>query len=734
MHRGKLAVTIIVAFLLASSLSYASGRARATFDDITLIPSRYTDTNIYVPGESVDIIVWGTPKDVFDVIVTHDKTGSVLRDFQDVSVGDGGSVKVTYSIQEKSPDGNYTVNVYDSYGTLHMGSAVFKVQGYRFILETDRTAYLGGDFVNIFWTANNIKDESLALDGFGRIVVMNSAGQMLDTHTFAKAAGSWSYQLRQLANDSLNYSVVGWFNDTAAEPERTQSDSRAFNVSLLGAIITLGAEVYAPGGLVVASVKTIATENRDNSSLSDPPEPACAIEMQVSQKIEGQFVAIPEYERSMTSDVHGYANSVFQLSPTLADGTEFKMYVKATKGLFSVTSEETFKVSTSAGLSIVITLDKTQYTSGDTVRIGTTVSTIGSPGSTIYTYVYEVRDNGADGSLFARATASSAGFNYSIRNDFEGALWISVTADDGKGNKATVYKMLEVKYAVVLVNAGLDRYVPGDSIRVSYSLVSMIMRYPSIYYEVIDADGASVSEGNTTGGAFTFTVPNAPSESYTFRVLASEGGRLVFGEDTVEQMAGYVILMNFNRGVYAPGETIAVKYRIVSLGSTPMSATFSITYGLTNGPTQSTQTNASEGTLLYIVPLTVDEGDQVFWMYVNGGGTTSEVITVKENSNPLWYTRIMDLPLVEILLFMLVVACLILVARNSRRMRRAEAEEPEEPGPARTSSPRAKKQTSSAPAYSVQCDSCATPIEISTTKRPIEVMCPACGETQIVSK
>jgi predicted RNA-binding Zn-ribbon protein involved in translation (DUF1610 family) len=261
-----------------------------------------------------------------------------------------------------------------------------------------------------------------------------------------------------------------------------------------------------------------------------------------------------------------------------------------------------------------------------------------------------------------------------------------------------------------------------------------MMGSPSIYYVVLDADGASVSEGNATGGSFAFTVPNAPSESYTFRVMASEAGRLVHGEDSVEQMAGYVILMSFNRDVYAPGETIAVKYHIVSLGSTPMPATFLITYGLTNGPTKSTQTNASEGTLLYRVPDTIDEGDQVFWIYANGGGTSNEIITVKDNPNPLWYTRIMDLPLVEILLFMLVLLCFVLIARNSRRVRHAEISEPDEPSPAKQSQPRPRRQSSSTPAYSVACNSCSAAIEISTSKRPIEVMCPACGETQIVLK
>jgi len=32
----------------------------------------------------------------------------------------------------------------------------------------------------------------------------------------------------------------------------------------------------------------------------------------------------------------------------------------------------------------------------------------------------------------------------------------------------------------------------------------------------------------------------------------------------------------------------------------------------------------------------------------------------------------------------------------------------------------------------VTCKACGAPIEITTSKRPIEVMCPSCGETQMV--
>jgi len=34
---------------------------------------------------------------------------------------------------------------------------------------------------------------------------------------------------------------------------------------------------------------------------------------------------------------------------------------------------------------------------------------------------------------------------------------------------------------------------------------------------------------------------------------------------------------------------------------------------------------------------------------------------------------------------------------------------------------------------SINCRRCGKPVDLSTSRRPIEVMCPSCGETQVVT-
>jgi predicted RNA-binding Zn-ribbon protein involved in translation (DUF1610 family) len=43
------------------------------------------------------------------------------------------------------------------------------------------------------------------------------------------------------------------------------------------------------------------------------------------------------------------------------------------------------------------------------------------------------------------------------------------------------------------------------------------------------------------------------------------------------------------------------------------------------------------------------------------------------------------------------------------------------------------KQEQYTPKSTVKCPACGSPIEVATSKRPIEVMCPKCGTSQIIN-
>jgi len=47
--------------------------------------------------------------------------------------------------------------------------------------------------------------------------------------------------------------------------------------------------------------------------------------------------------------------------------------------------------------------------------------------------------------------------------------------------------------------------------------------------------------------------------------------------------------------------------------------------------------------------------------------------------------------------------------------------------------PEGPTHASAATPMSVNCRRCGKPIDLTTSRRPIEVMCPSCGETQVVT-
>ncbi|MFQ5910128.1 MAG: hypothetical protein ACE5IJ_05325 [Thermoplasmata archaeon] len=83
------------------------------------------------------------------------------------------------------------------------------------------------------------------------------------------------------------------------------------------------------------------------------------------------------------------------------------------------------------------------------------------------------------------------------------------------------------------------------------------------------------------------------------------------------------------------------------------------------------------------------------------------------------------------LLLILVIILFILVLRPRRPAKAAvPSEAPAEPAPAEA--PAELAPAEEAGPMLINCKACGAPIELTTSKRPLEVMCPSCGETEMV--
>lgn len=696
---------------------------RGAWDYIELVPSQYTESNeVYVPGENLDIVLHASTGELYDVFVVIVEENPIALNVQ---IAESDTVKVTYNIDETTPDGNYTVRVKLPNGGPVMGEETFSVQGYAFFIETDREAYLGGDEVKIFWAANNLKDRTLPPPGYGTLRIWNDT-LLLYQESFNNSAGSISYVLPAFLDPDANYWVDGWFNDSYPSPGRKQYSRADFKVKYLGVIVDLDRNQYTVGSLLKIFVKTVVTDNQGNPSMQDTAEPGCTVSISI-KNVNNQLTPIYQVTGLLT-DSHGLVEHIILLTQdSYSDGSEYIVDVVGDKGVRRIIETTNFEVASSSSLTVVLDFNRAQYSSGETMLVNASASAIGESSQLSFTYIIEIRDSNLNGTLFLRRTQSSGEFTFDIPSNFEGWLWLRVTADDGRGNSAFLEETIEVAYAIVLVNVNNENYLPEQEVSVSYEVISSMMSNPSTFYVITDNEGHVVKEGIAESGGFTFTVPAFPSKKYIFTVFASKDGRIVQGYDTAELFSGYVLLIDFNKNSYAPGDTMAIDYEIVVLGGTNLPATFTISYGLANGPQASLQSSSPTGRLLYTIPVDINEGSQLFWADCDFGANANQVVTVERGANPLWYLRIGDIPIFDIFLLLLVILCLVMTLRYRRRLLKVRhaGEEKEEVK---------KKPAQESSSIQVQCVECGKSIEVLTSRRPIEVMCPHCGEIQQLEK
>jgi predicted RNA-binding Zn-ribbon protein involved in translation (DUF1610 family) len=135
------------------------------------------------------------------------------------------------------------------------------------------------------------------------------------------------------------------------------------------------------------------------------------------------------------------------------------------------------------------------------------------------------------------------------------------------------------------------------------------------------------------------------------------------------------------------------------------------------------------GELSITLPKDAESG--VHWLSVQIDGVDHwQSITVDATGNSIWNSNVggmMSLADLILAILMIVVILMLLVMMMKRGGGAAVA--PVEPKPA---APKTKEETYQ-PKSSVKCPSCGAMVEVATSKRPIEVMCPKCGTSQMVN-
>ncbi len=704
-----------------------TARAAFTGTGVTLAPGKYTGTTIYVPGETMEITMTATPGDIMNIVI-QDAAATYTATISNLTMPTSGQRVVPWTVATTWPDGGYQVRVTDS-TSAQLRIRFFSIETYSVSLWTDRNAYLPGDTVTAYWAVTYVQNGTPAPNGAGVIEAYDSANVNMLTvpqFNFTASQGFMTFVIPSSeATGQLGF-VNLWFNDTAGL--RQYTDSSAFNINGLGIVIFLSAGTYTPGGVVSVDIYTRVSPNPANPHTYDPAAPGIPVSVNVTDLSTGNVVAAYSMT-GLVTDATGYLNYVFQLQTTPTSGSYEVDATATAHGTLSATTSATFDVAATASLSVQISLDKLQYVSGDTMKATAQVFATGSP---TVSYAWEIRDD-ATGNILVYAPGSASTYTYAIPTSYEGRLDVYVVVNDGNGTTASASAFANVAFGYLALSLDKSQFNPGDSVTATFSLQSNVITNPTFFWQVQDASGTTAAAGSTTGSTATFATPNPASRYYTFVVTASQNGRTVVADQTAYQASGYFLTATPDRSSYNPGDTITITYTITARGTSALPSIYHLSVGFLGMPFQSVDKTSATGTLTYQIPAGAPTGDELLEVYDTSTGAYTYIVVHVGAVNPL-LTDVAGVPLFDILIFLLFVVLLLAVILLWRRtgMGRtppsAETGKPSTPPPPPPSGP---SQQTAGP-MSVACKHCGASIEITTSKRPIEVMCPSCGETQVV--
>src|SRR5438309_2290281 len=392
-------------------------------------------------------------------------------------------------------------------------------------------------------------------------------------------------------------------------------------------------------------------------------------------------------------------------------------------------------IEPAAAMTVTLVPNQAAYLSGDVASVNAMVYR--TPGPANYTYNWTVRDT--FGRLLNTTTNGGPTLRYSIPLNYTGPfilgqLTFFVRVDDQQGLASNAQRTVTVSVAVMSLRLDRGDFSPGDAITASYSVTSHVIFRPTYDYQVTDTSFTIVLSGNTNNTTFSFRTPApAASRTYRFLVTAREGTNTSQAQLTIAQATGDLLGATFDRASYMPGDTIHAHLTVTPRGTTPLPLQFIWTLGLGGfggWPTVSAITTTPEVDLSLPIPQGVGTGDLVVIATESSTMTSIWHTLHVGTTNTLWSTDIGGVPLFAVLLGLLFILLLVAVLGLWRRVGGGHLMGP------RAAPPPPPGGTTQAPTtmpMSVICSHCGKSIDITTSKRPIEVMCPSCSETQTVA-
>ena len=738
----------------------------------------------FIPGDPIEITIRGTQpippappdmEDIFDIIIYDDvwpppAFANKVGHFNDVVLDPNGEAVRTYEgdMTKSLADGCYRVYVgpedwYETNGfdgpDSEWTSIQFCILLYVVEAATDRRGYVPGDDVTVFYSVVSIKDGSLITEDAyansnfnGEWAVESQDGKTsFGPTTFDDPSGTFEFQVFPQGSAHPDfYRIDIYFNGTYGSVREGQRTLRGnwfmftdFYVDTLDLAVSTDRADYQLGSTVIVTVDSMV--DQPNSA-----EPDVKVEIEI---LEGTGVTadkITGYGGTFHSDASGDVVYAFTaVDNPFEEDQIYTVRVNVSKHLKAAERETTFNIVAGGRvISANMVFDKDVYTSGDTVRIDVqTAVPEGASAVTSYSYRVSVGTQ----TMWAEVKSSNL-FDYNIPDNFEGPLIFRVDVYNADGDSGMDTETKMVRHVVLLINAEPQQYNPGQTITANYQLISNRLdaeEERTFFYVATDANNRIVLEGqvqtSAKTGSFQYTVPDVASSYYIFEIQANVVLKVgdydyrvwTSARDACTLISGYDLEISVDNPAYSPGDRVTIHYEITTKGDQGLPDKFVFSYGMSNGEWFTWQSSSPSGDIYYTIPSGVNEGDVEFSVYAldgDGGfvGRADEMLRIQESPNPFEFVRLGDIPLISIILLILVILLIIIMLFRRPGAAPAPEAEPELGPPEEEALPEEVAEGEEVSPLSINCKSCGAAIEITTSKRPIEVMCPSCGETEMV--
>lgn len=639
----------------------------------------------YAQGEEIMIIVETSVSGTIDVQILN-PDDEVLSDasWMDQTLINGQWTK-KYVLGNNLPDGSYAIQVLKDDNIIK--TQYISVEKFDLEIWTDNGAYLPGETMTVYYTITNNKDGSGVTDATIKWIFdyYDEDDYQYKTNEYSFSTGphgSFPVSIPRDAHEFYNTDLYVWANDTSDHSDYVHEDVDLGGIS---ASMNLYGDQFLAGDFVAVNIYGYV--NGWN------PLKNGNVFLNVSK--DGQ--ELTAYTKTgLKTDKEGFLTYIFELQDNAEEGL-YTVMINVSKQDAWDTASESFEVVEERELTVELGFtgkhysggDVPIYYSGETVDVTYTairgeeiVENVNCKYEVYYDEVYY------DSNIMSVGTTTSGGFSFTAPSDYDGNLKIEVEVKDTDGDNAGDIAYIQVSRAILLLEPNANEYLPGDIIKVEYTVVGQEITNAKYHYMISDNQGTLVKMGSldSGSGAFEFTVPegNVPDSYSIAGIIADSNGETVaYSHVEVTRLRGYVLTFTLDKNTYKPGETATLKYEVTSVDDSDIPEEFTLIYGYgipplddaPSGTYRILETSDPKGSLKIEVPEDAADGSGNFYVlsdlpYGEGEAAAQKEANIRASPNPFAET-IGDISLLNWILLFLVIITLIIAIIGMRRGKKA---------------------------------------------------------------